>query len=486
MADVPEQKNFITRYIAVLKSLANKAKKGVKQVTGGTKNGKESKILKFLSEILVVLAGVSAIKKVVTNTLVTEIPVIENYLKTALKDTLKEYISCGVNTPIPDYLKYNGPGVNITLRNIDYVGLYHIKPTSENGNILYSDPNGGANSVNFDTFMYERVVNPGTEYGWGASTLGSDILAIKFLQTSSNGNNVVNIRASNDYSNYKTMTDLNNDFIDSLTLLPTAKMITDIMEATFSPISAKLNFPKDWFKKQEEINVLIQKLSEIEEKIEIDDSFFEFTNDEKFSINQIANDRSNGIRKLENCDEFTSEISIDTMTDINNAMLTATTSTLVDLKETVTNSLTQLSEEVSRNVPDKDKFKFELEFFSVVFDGLFNAIGNTMLSPKIAMLLQLNNKIVYGETEPEFKSPSELISKNKVLYHKLITLVTTILSAILIKLVIKYIKKLIKENSAADAAEALKSRQDQLMSLVGGGQLPDLSILSQFSQLNIT
>jgi len=487
MADVPEQKNFITRYVAVLKSLANKAKKGLKKNSyNQKKNGKDNDIMNFMKDLLIVLAGVSSIKKVVINTLVTEMSVIEDFIKTNLKDSLKEYISCGVDTPIPDYLKYTGSGCDIKLNNIDFIGLYHIDPTTDNGKILYDDPFGGANSTDFNTLMYDRTVNPNIEHGWGASITGTDILTLRFDPLSSNGNNSINIRASQYYSNNKNMTDLNNDYIDSLTLFPTEKMITNVIESMFSPISYDLHFPKNWFKKQEEINLIIEKLSEVEETKDINDSFFKFTNEEMYKIDVIATNRSNGVRKLENCNKLTTEISVNTMSSINEAMATATTSSsLVDLTDTVTNSLNQLSTEMSKNIPEKDKFKFELEFFSLIFDGLFKTISNIMLSPKIAILLQLNNKIIFGQSEPEFDSVSDMIYKTKFIYHKLIVLVTIILTTILVKLAILYIKHLIKENVDADTAEMLKARQDQLTSLSGMGFIPNSDMINQLTQIGI-
>jgi len=489
--ETAEQKNIITRKFAVLKSLANKAKKkksGVNDYIEDKNNkGKDSGIMKFVMELLTVLAGVGAIKDLLTKTITSKMPEIELFIKDFLKQTLKEQISCGVDTPIPTWL-INGD-LELTLQYMDYTGLYHIDPMSDAGKVLYSDNTTGVNSTDFNTYVHGLTTSPNTFSGWGHNSdlFSNDILDIQFLPTGTNGQNQLNIKPSATYATSKTMTDLNNDYIDSLHLFPTPKIITDIMESIFSPISYSLNFPMNWFKKQEEINRMINKLVLAEKTTEIDDGFFTFTNEEKIAIDTEAYHRSEGTKQMVNCGKLASTLSLKRMTDINNAMATATTptSTYQELKTTVDESFNSAASDVgqSMSIGDKDKFKFEMEFFSLMFDGLFLVMANILISPKIMMILQLNNKVIYGPTEPEYKTAREALLENKVLYDKLIDLLSTIITSIIIKAVIKELGVLSDIKSADDIAELLKNQSMQLLSLVGIPDLSNLGIIEELGDL---
>lgn len=497
MADIPEQENEITKFIAVKKSVASKGKKAKKKLKEkrdklnekrAKLNKKKNQIMLFLKSILDVLAGVYALRLVVINVFTNEMPKIETYIKTQTKLSLKADISCGINGPIPDYLKSTGPGININLKHIDFLGLYHTDPTTDAGKVLYRDNASGLASTSFDTFLYATIID-GNSQGWGNTTMGEDILTITFLETTPEGNNMINVKVSPYYSNSsnnKNMSDVNNDFIDSLFLFPSDKMVTEVIEGIFSPMSYSLNVPKDWYKKQVEINMYLDKLSTLQESKEIDESFFSFTNEEQFEINDIARDKHEGIRKLESCSEVLTNISPELMMEINEKIGTAyTSSNYNELQKTITTSFDQLTNEISSEASPKDKAKFEAEFFSAVFDGLFKTIGNTLLSPQMIILFQLNNKITYGISEPAFTSPREVIRKNKVIFYALITIITTILASLLVKLIIKKLQELIKQATDALMAEKTKDSQDQLTSLVGttGDIQKNAALLSDLTKI---
>ncbi len=497
MSETIEQKNIISRKLGVLKSLMAKAKKKVSGVNDyiedKKKKGRESGLMRFVKEILIVLGGISALGILLNKTITTKLPEIEFYIKDFLKATLKEQLGCGIDTPIPQWL-IDGE-LDLTLAYMDYTGLYHINPTSDAGRVLYSDNTSGVNSTDFNTYVHGLTTTPSTPAGWGHNSdiTTNDILDIKFEPITTNGQNQLNVRPSAVYASTKTMTDLNNDFIDSLHLFPTSKMVTDIMESIFNPLSYSLNFPRDWFKNKIEITRLINKMVLVEDTKEIDESFFSFTNEEKIEMETEAYHNSEGSRMMISCDKLAGTLSVKTMTDINDAMATATTTTATyqDLKTTVDTSFNTAAKDLGdrSTIGERGRLKFEMEFFSLMFDGLFDVMANILISPKIVLLLQINNKVYYGQSEPEYKTAKEVLYENKILYTKLIDLLTTIVTSIIIKEVIKRITGITNITSAADIAEMGNNKRKQLLSLVetptipGVPGVPDLEIIEQLGDL---
>ena len=472
--------NRINRKVGVMKSMSTKAKRGKNKVnnkmadTNGKYQNAKNKVLNspvfdFLKKLLITLVGYLAFKNVLLQMFNRELPKIESFLKMLLKDKLKELISCDMDAPIPTFLRYNNNGVNIRVDHIDFHKTLLTDPESEDGQVLYDDPLGGLNSKGFDTFLYHVLQTPNTDQGWGHQMGGQDIFVFKFIPTGApEGNNVLNIRASSYYTTNKRLLDLNNDYIDSLSLFPPTKMMTASLTATFTPLTYNVHIPKAWLLQHEEVDLWIDKISNAEELIDIDDSFFEFTNDELTYMNEIVEQKYSGIRKLVSCTEAVEQISFDTMSAITANMLTATTvGTYVDLTDTITNSFDTISIEATGNVQKKDKFKFEMEFFNGMFEGLKSTMGNVLVTPKVVTLLQINNKIMYGENAPPYETMQDLIYKNKVIYNALLKLLTTIIAALLVALIIKALKKLIAENKEMQTAEAIQARIGQIMSLVG-------------------
>src|ERR1035437_3291648 len=126
-----ESKNDLLKEISATKSLAegsilsNKTKMNKSLVSmANTKNKK----LKFVQDILTVLTGAQAIRKAVITVFSKDLPIIEDYLKTVLKASLKETINCNSNPAIPPFLQYSGTGVQIPIRHVDFMGLFFIPP----------------------------------------------------------------------------------------------------------------------------------------------------------------------------------------------------------------------------------------------------------------------------------------------------------------------------------------------------------------------
>ena len=465
-----ESKNDLLKEISATKSLSEgsilnsitKMNKTLRSLTN-----RNNMKLQFVEDILTTLTGVQAIRKAVINVFAKDLPIIEYYLKTALKIQLKETINCASNPSIPSFLQYSGTGVQMSVRNIDFMGLFFIPPTSKTGQLVYEDPNSGLNSKDFDVFLYSTIQSL-TEQQWMYK--GNSVLAVNYALNGAPVGGVPTtdvfiVKASNYYSNNMKLTDLNNDFIDSLSLLPPAQKINEIFDNLFGTIASAISLPMGWLKKQAEVHTVLQHLDNVADNTIIDDSYFSFTNEEVTNIQNTASNRSNGIRKYISCNEIQSSLDINSLTAMTASILTANTSTF-NLIQTVSTSLDNISSYASSNASNEDTNSFKLAFFQDIFDSILYTITNTLLSPKLALLLQLNHKIVYGQNS-NVTDPISYIMDNRTMFYTVMKAIRAILLNIIMQLVIVELTKLMQENNIKNQAEQTRAYTAILESLIG-------------------
>lgn len=425
--------------------------------------------LNFLVDLLKSLIGYEKLKDSLTDLLTHELDNIEIEVKKSLKLNLKKYINCNSNPKIPDSLKHqnvipSSTGINLEVKKIDLIDLMHIEPTSQVGNMFYDDISSGLNSTDFNTFLY-NLIQDGNQQDWGNNSV-NPIISLKFIE---NGtiNNVINIKASQFYSttiNNKSLNDLNNDYIDSIKLFPSDKVISNIIDSLFGTISSLINKDIKTLTQEEEINSIIDKLMNANDTQLIDNSYFEFTDLEINNHQENATNRKNGIRKLITCNEIESSILFDTLSGITSNV--ASSQNIVDKKEIITNGFNIMANELSANAGDKDKQNVKLNFIDLLINKIIKAIINIVLSPKMILLFALNYKITNGNLS-DYSTIKDFIQKNRQLFKSIIDTVKDIVIAYLLKLVLKEISRLIASQTIKNLTEQANNKKAQLLSLVG-------------------
>jgi hypothetical protein len=103
--------------------------------------------------------------------------------------------------------------------------------------------------------MYAVIQNDGTTNTWSSN--GKNILDIRFdsIGTTTRPNNSLTI-ANVSYDN-KKLTDLNNDFIDSLTLFNSKEIVNRIIDSIYGSISFTVNKSKKQLINEAKINTVI-------------------------------------------------------------------------------------------------------------------------------------------------------------------------------------------------------------------------------------
>jgi len=421
--------------------------------------------LDYLTDLLKSLVGFESLKDVVVETLTQNLDEIEDKVKLTLKDVLKNLISCSVNPKLPQEFIDNG--ITIGLQNVDFLDIMRISPNSEAGNLIFDDVSEQSNSSDFNTFLYSTIQDNGAYNSWGSVTSSSDILDIKFDEVGT-VNNSLNIKPSSTYGSDK-LVNLNNDYIDSINIFNSPKLINNIIESIFGSISVEISKDKEIIQREIQIEDIINKILDADDDEVIDDSYFSFSNDEMQDIEHRARLRRSGAKILGDCDTVPSSIPMKELTDLSDkfdALNTDLEAGKYNEKFTtiVRDGLDRLADVSAQNSNEQDKLKVKVNFIEDIIKKLMTAIVNMILSPKLILIFAINHQIIYNEN---FENVEDFMKKNKWLLTLVLESVRDMIVSILMAKALKEIKKLVADNLIKVQVEKFKAKKAQLLSFSG-------------------
>jgi len=410
----------------------------------------------FSVDLIKSITDFEQIKAETINFLTYQINPLEATLKILLKNLLKKYFSCSIDSIIPENLITDG--INIAISQIDFFDMFKTDPTTSVGKMIY-----GSDTQDLNTFIYNVIQDQGTSSNW------KNIFDLQFVQTAivegEQKNNVLNLKIDSSYSGKKVNTWV-NEFIDSIAILSLPLLINRIFDNLFGIISLRLGKSFEKLKEEAEIDTLIEKIIDLPDRV-IDNSYYDFTSDELEAINHVTKNKVKGIKLLTSCNFVESTVDFQTVanldTDLNNA------ATLNDIKTILDNTFTVLENQVTENANTIDKPLGVLEFYSEFFRGIIKGIINILLSPKIIFLFVTYFKIV--NLTVGFRDLNDFITEHREFFIEIVrNIVLPIIIDFLTDLVLKLIKKLIIDDNINKQRENIKNYQLQLFSLLG---IPD-------------
>lgn len=430
----------------------------------GSINNKGNAI-SFLTDLIKSLIGYEALISSVIDILMHSISKIEIAIKTSLKQELKSIVSCGINPHLPNWIKSTGSGINIEVKKIDFFDILRINPNSVAGKLIYSDiTTPFTSSSDFNTFLYGVIQDDGVTYTWNPN--GSQMLDITFNSVGSGSipNNSLTIKANAAYDN-KSLTELNNNFIDSLTLFKTENILNQIMDIIYGAISTKSNKSVKQLEMEERVNGVIDKMVDSINKDEPDDGYFTFTNPEINEHEVNALNRKTGISFVNTNKKTTSTVPTSDLTSFNQEFTSATsTQQKTDVLKT---NLNKMADSAASKIKGRvDGVSVKLNFIQQIVNNLIKAIINIILSPKVVLIFLLNYKIIYGQTSV-FTDPIDFIKQNKKLMLEMMRKTSEEIVKILLSLALKEINALVMDAATKLIKEKATLKLAQLQSLIG-------------------
>lgn len=423
--------------------------------------------LNFLSDLLSTLVGVESLKDVVIDTLSHNLEGVEQDIKKVLKSELNKIISCDINPSIPTSIlhsKYNpsGKGVDLELKKLDFTNLFLMDPHSNSGKLIFNDIDSGVKSTDFNSFLYSTIQDGGTN-GWGSSMLENDILDFKFKESGPT-NNLLNVRVSEYYSNpanNKKLRDLNNDYIDSIDLFDVSGLLNKIVDNIFGTISTDQKKSKNQLMAEAKLDAIIDGIINQEDDNEIDDSFFKFTNEQLIKFENQVDNQEKGVKVVITSELHETRTNIDTLSEVTKKIRS---SDKFELPGIISGALDTISNDITSNIPEIDKYAVKLDFIQDIVKNLMKVIGGILISPKIITILALNFQIIYKE---KFDDPIDFILKNKYFIKTIFNGIRDIILEILLTKALKEINVLALLSAADSIKEQINNTKASMMSLLG-------------------
>jgi hypothetical protein len=433
--------------------------------------------LSFLTDLIQSLVGYEALVDTIVDTLTFSIPKIEKAVKKAIKAELKSIVSCGIDPSIPSWFKSTGTGVTIELKKLDFIDILRTDPNSVEGKLLYKDITLTlTNSSDFNTFLYGVIQDDGVTYTW------NNIFDITFnsIGTGTIPNNSVTIKANSAYDN-RTLTDLNNNYVDSISLFDSGNILTQVVDIIYGSISSSVNKSLKQLESEAQINNVVDKFINNVNKTNLPDDAFNFSKEQKYAHQLDATYRKKGIKKLnvpnqlnspqnvsslnQNIGEINASIPLNSLTQFNNNINSATS--LLGKKASIISGLNQMSFDTIKNVKNPiDNSTVKFDFVKEILKNINKSIVNKVMLPNVIFLFMVNYKIVYG-INADYGDSVDFLKKNKNLINRIVKNIGTEIIKILVNVALKYIQNLVAAKIAKKIKEKYVLNSAQILNLTG-------------------
>lgn len=463
-----DDKNQVFRELSIINSI-NKDIPVVDKIRSKVNSFKsldtpDGNLTDYLMDLLKSLVGTDQIRDEITDLITKNLPNIDRKITTKLIDLLKELFICGFNFDIP-----TDTSLTIKVSLLDLTDLLKIDPSSDAGSLMYQDED-----VDFNHFLYNVIQNnTGTWKG---------ILDVTFSDLTQEFTFTFN-------SSYlpKNILDFVGDYMGTIQILPDEDFITKIIDVLFGTVSFEVGFSEDSLIKQERVNKVIDKImercgEEEEEDFENESAStpstdtFTFTSDEELEIERRATQRANGtlfipgtfLTKVNGLTPqgFESTISFDTLKD---TIDTINTSDRADKNQTITDGLETLTNEASQNGDDQDINVIKMEIYGDMVKLLPQVITNSVISPKVIVIMLLLNKIVDSGVR-DYADSFDFTKTYDKFFSSVVEESKGIVIEYLYQTIKKEILKKVGEASVSIIKESIKNYRNQLLSLTGAGQ----------------
>ena len=405
--------------------------------------------------------GYEELKNTLIKTISEDIDDIEIKVKTILKQELKSYTNCGIDPSLPVVLKSTGNGIKLNLRELDYNRLMNVPPSSEVGEILYFDNNALLNSKDFNTYLYNTIQQPNSTTSWGLQTLNQNIIDIEFKDLDTPNNNTLTFNSNINYDN-KTLTEFNNDFVDSLTILPTEQTLTNLIDNIFNVTLPSFRKTEEDIIQEKKINDILENIINKDDDETITDEDFNFSSDELKLIEEQATNLKNGNNSVNLCGEF--EVSLNTKTVVDNIKAIGSGTTTNDKMKLTSDAIDNISDSLTFDLPETEKETNKQNFIERLLNNITLIVMNSILSPKVIIIFLLNQSIYFNSTS---NKPEDFIKNNKTLFLSITNNIKEVIINKILEKVLKEIGILTSKQIANVAKERLLNQQTQLLSLLG-------------------
>lgn len=377
--------------------------------------------------------------RILIEILIEFFPALVKILKEGIIEGIKAGLACGSDFTIPSPT----PSCLVKVDKVDFSNLLKINPTSSNGSMFY----GKSATTDFNWFLFNLIQT-------GGSATWKNILDVTYLPLTQE----FNIQINSSYSGRKFNEFLIN-FINSIDLLSLENLMSKLMNGLTGSLTATLpnvNMSVDKLMAIEKVNSLQEKITSSDpckEEYQYDDSYFTFSNEELFEMENSANQKYKGTVNLDlGCGILPVTLDPQLMKTVFDEIRNTPPS---KVNVVIEKSMDSLNNNLTVNVPNQDKDTSKKSLNFKLINDLPKVLTNVALEPKIVILYQISSKTVndiivnasngfdYAKASKvffEFVSRESLAALLEILFRKI--------KYEIIKLVTEIGIKIVKEQSS--------------------------------------
>ena len=257
-----------------------------------------------------------------------------------------------------------------------------------------------------------------------------------------------------------TVFEFNYDYVMSIKLFDAKVLAHSLMESVLNTnIGISVGVGMRHQEATEEIKEIIKNILESDDS-EINDCYYTFDNSKYDALLRKAEEKRARQQRFGNVTHKTGLF--DSVNDILNEY--DANAELHEQADVLHRAITQAAVTVSEGLPESDKFDVEFNFIFDLIEALTTAIVNGILSPKVLMLLEVNQKIMGGTWE-KF-TLKDLIQALRSIIIAIVKEIRDMVIQELLKLVLKALEPIIQSLSSILLREQLENYSDAILEIV--------------------
>jgi hypothetical protein len=369
--------------------------------------------IQFVVDLFIALGNFDMLKEAIAKVIIMKLTVIEKAVKLALKLLIRDNISCNINPTVMAKLK--GEGIKVHIDEFDLLRLMRINPTKKVGKMFYfgfaDDPPTVGNlpmAKDLNAFLW-YVINEGSgPISWPQYSpatkpetdpnIPSDIATFEFTESASQipgfGTwfNTLTVRVG---GSYEKLHDFNSDWIDSVVFFDKEALVASLLNRVFGAIDISIARTTEEIFVHNQIEDIIDRLSQCVTTSEVDDSFFSFDNETYNAMLIRAENVKRGRFEYNASTNMTVNIQPEDITSALEGL--SQTSDLQEQVDIFTHALDELVDKVTKDNPkvyERDKFNFKVNILKQLIVELSAAFSMLLVAPKSYLLLLINLKLL--------------------------------------------------------------------------------------------
>ena len=244
------------------------------------------------------------------------------------------------------------------------------------------------------------------------------------------------------YYYHKTLIEFNTDYVNSLRLFDSKVLAARLIDSLTGLLSIDLDLSYKQLLIRNEINKMVSAVIESDDAV-VNDCFFSFSNDDYNSMLQKSEYNKMGLYSSDGTN--TSGVTIDADSLLRQLNGIDSSATKEEINTIIKGSITELSKQLSKAdylETDKVNFGLQINFIEKLMNNLANVIAQSILSPKVYLLILINLKLLGQDVNFNLEG---FIEKFKQLITNLLRAIRDYLINYLVDKLMSILSDLVKE-----------------------------------------